>query len=89
MPKSVTRWKNEDESIIDPTVQEALLPFIIDELTFHVGKGIVGPAGGVPFGQYECHRTWATIELAYNWLETIERIEAQLGVKCVYKAVIE
>ena len=89
MAKSVTRWEITTKDVLDPYTNDALDPYVIDGLVSVPGKTIYGPDGGIPEGQYECHRTWATAELAQNWIDTIDNIAAPIGITSIYKAVIE
>ena len=89
MPKSVTRWENAAGEVIDAPLQLVLQPFIIDGLTEVPGETIFGPNGDIPEGQYEVRRTWTTVELAQNWIDTVDTIATPLGFTSVYKAVIE
>ena len=89
MPKSITRWENEAESIIYSEMSNALTPYVVDELTVVPGEVVRGPNEGIPEGQYEVRRTWNTVELAQNWIDTAISIGAKLGVTRVYTAVVE
>ena len=89
MAKSVTRWENAASEAIDPAIQHALSPYVVDGLVSVPGDTIYGPNNGIPAGQYECHRTWVTVELAQNWIDTVDSIAASAGFTSTYKAVIE
>jgi hypothetical protein len=89
MPISVTRWENAASTAIDPAIQIALKPYAIDGLLETPGEVIYGPNGGVPEGQYECHRTWTTHKLAQHWIDIVDTIAITAGFTSVYKAVIE
>ena len=89
MPKSVTRWENAAQSAIDPTIREVLFPYVVDRLLEVPGELIYGPNGGVPEGQYECYRTWTTVELAQHWIDIVDTIATPLGFTTTYKAVVE
>jgi hypothetical protein len=89
MAKSVTRWENAAHDAIDTAIQSALAPYVVDGLVSVPGETIYGPDGGIPEGQYECHRTWVTVELAQNWIDTVDNIAIVMGFTSTYKAVIE
>jgi hypothetical protein len=89
MPKSVTRWENAALDAIDPAIQNALAPYVIDGLVIVPGETIFGPNEGIPEGQYETRRTWTTTELAQNWIDTVDNIASIIGFTSTYKAVIE
>jgi hypothetical protein len=89
MPISVTRWENAASTAIDPAIQIALEPYVVDKLVKTPGQVIHGPANGIPEGQFECHRTWTTHKLAQHWIDIVDTIGITAGFTSVYKAVIE
>lgn len=88
MPKSATRWIDAAHDAINSAVQESLSPYVADGLTVVPGETIYGPDQGIPDGQYECRREWATTELAQNWVDIIDSIAEPFGFAAVFKTVI-
>lgn len=89
MPISVTRWENAAHDPLDGPVREVLQPYVAAGQVVIPGDTIYGPQDDVPDGQYECRRTWTTLGLAQNWIDTIDSITAPLGFTAVSKRVIE
>ena len=89
MAKSVTRWEITTKDALDPYTNNALAPYVVDGLVSVPGETIYGPDGGIPEGQYECHRTWVTVELAQNWIDTVDSVTSPSGFTPTHKAVIE
>jgi hypothetical protein len=89
MPKSVTRWNLSAQELLYIPCLEALEPYILADQLIAIPELIYGPMNDIPDGQYECHRTWTTVALAQNWIDTIDSISAPLGFVAISKRVIE
>ena len=89
MAKSVTRWENAAKDAIFPICRQVFDPYLIDGLLDPSPEFIYGPSGDIPEGQYECHRTWVTVELAQNWIDTVDSVTSPSGFTPTHKAVIE
>jgi hypothetical protein len=88
MPKSITRWEDAAYDPLNSPCSDALYPYIVAGQVNPVGEIIYGPTAEIPDGQYECHRTWTTIELAQNWIDTIDvNIANPLGFTSITKRV--
>jgi len=87
MATSITRWVVAAHDPLNSPCQAALIPYVEAGQVATPGTTIYGPNGGILEGEYECHREWLTLELAQNWIDTIESISVPLGFNPISKSV--
>lgn len=89
MAKSITRWNVSSGPLLVYAFESAIQPYVAAGDTDGVTTIIYGPTETIPENQYEVQRTWTTVELAQNWLDTVVTpTAAQVGATELYQAVI-